>query len=1174
MEGAQITQVPSMAHASPRNAVPATTAVEVELEVRLRGAKPRVYNVPEAGFLVGSVAGCDMRLPGNELPPVICLITRGRAGAEIRRLAPMFPILINGAPSTKPELKTGDRLTLADTEVVVHVSPASENLTRRAESPQAPAAEPAHLQATPQSGPTPAEQELDRRQQALAENEAQLDTFAQELAREKEELEEVRRAIQEKELKLNQERQTLATRAEQVTRQQQELTALGKQLADVRTQLHNRYASERDRLTKLQAALKAGATKLKERQHALAEDERGSGKAEVEAQRQQQEELYRQRRDRLAWLQQKIRRAARKVREGRRQLDENRRQLQGALEGCKGYRAEIETAAIELAKHQEALDQREKVLQNKQATREAELATRLAACAEKEKHAAEQAEANAHTATQLQDGMIRYQRQLAAVGEKERQLDERAVALEQRGQILHSDTRELEEQAKQLEAWDASLCGESEAFAKQKLAQDSVAQELTQRAAALDEQQANLASLRTRMERGRELLRQEEQQFAEVRERQQGTADEVQRLVDVDRRDLQERELRLVQTEQSLAVLQEKLRRRSEDLAAQERAHVQESTRLAQKVAGLGEQQRQIDQQSAERVRASEERADELARLHDELHTREARWQKNAERLKEAGRVVSAARRLLAQEKQQLEAQRRDAAAEHLRRGEERHTLEKQIEELAGRLPELEEQAQAAVERLTDARRRLREHLTEVHNYAGRARGDLNKVRDQVHADIEQLRRQQADHYRARDEHNLAVAEFRQQSLLAQASAAGEGLKHGKVAPEREAAGLAPSIGSEAAVLSEAATMGDGTSPEMRAWYKQKLRAITETAPQDRPKRSGGGSTNPRPDILSITGNVPPADRKLGDLLLSLDLIDNETLDALLIESHKQRRPLRQALLSGGCLSLYQLALIEAGNLEALALGPVFPIDRIRATPRETVYRVHDPRRQADGVLRHLSEAEMHEPGHADQFRECFGQAARLAHPNMAATWEMLEVHDRPAALQEAVAGLTAADWPELINVPGVWFRLVCQAALGLKTAHELGLVHGHLDSGNVLLTRDGTLKLSGFGEPGWLNAPQIDSPMGVREDLQALGALASQWAGAMSPRRGTRGRSATAAIRDILSRLEPNDGVLQFESASELLDALEQVGDKLPANAAAWDRLVQHIRDHAAEGAAVRQTA
>jgi hypothetical protein len=1085
----------------------------------------------------------------------------------------MFPILINGASSAKPELKTGDRLTLGDSEIVVHVSPAAGVLTKRAAAPEAPpTVQPAPPQPAPPAGPTPAEQDLNRRQQALAENEAQLNTFAQELAREKQELEEVRRAIDEKELNLNQERQALAGRAEQVTRQQQEITALGKQLADVRTQLHNRYASERDRLTKLQAALKVGAAKLKERQHALAEEERSPDKAEIEAERHEQEELYRQRRDRLAWLQQKIRRAGRKVRDGRRQLDENRRQLQGALEGCKGYRAEIEAAAVELTNRQEAVEQRLRVQQEQQAAREAELATRLMTCAAKEKQAAEQAEANARTAAQLQESITRYQRQFAAVNEKERQLAERTTALDQRGQILQNDTRELEEQAKQLESWEASLRAEADAFAKQKQAQDGVALELKQRAAALDEQQVNLASLRTRMERGRELLRQEEQQFAEVRERHQGTADEAQRRVDADRRDLQERELRLVQTEQSLAALQEKLRRRSEDFAAQERAHAQESTRLAQKVTGLGEQQRRLDQQLAEHVRASGERADELARLHDDLQMRETRWQKNAERLKEAGRVVSAARRLLAQEQQQLEVQRRDAAAELLRREEERQALEQQIEELAGRLPKLEALAQAAVDRLNDARRRLREHLTEVHNYSGRARTDLDKVRDQVHADIEQLRRQQADLYRARDEHNLAVAEFRQQTLLVQESAAPESSKVAKIGPARET--QATPIAAPVAPVVFAS--GDDASAEMRAWYKQKLHALADVTPADQRKRAAGESTGQRPDILSITGDVPPADRKLGDLLLSLDLVDSDTLDALLIESHKQRRPLRQALLSGGCLTLYQLALIEAGNLEALALGPVFPIDRIRSTPRETAYRVHDPRRQADAVLRHLSESEMHEPGHADQFREGFGQATRLDHPNIAATWEVLEIHDRPAVLQEAVAGLTAADWPDLINVPGVWFRLVCQAALGLKTAHEVGLVHGHLDPAHVLLTRDGTLKLSGFGEPSWLRTTpgEATSISGVRHDLEGLGRLATQWAGALSPRRGTRGRSATAAIRDILSRLEPSDGVLQFENAAELLDALEQVGDKLPANAAAWDRLVQHIRDHAAEGAGLRQTA
>src|SRR5581483_2047087 len=105
------------------------------------------------------------------------------------------------------------------------------------------------------------------------------------------------------------------------------------------------------------------------------------------------------------------------------------------------------------------------------------------------------------------------------------------------------------------------------------------------------------------------------------------------------------------------------------------------------------------------------------------------------------------------------------------------------------------------------------------------------------------------------------------------------------------------------------------------------------------------------------------------------ELMDAETLTALLVEARRQRRSLRQVLLASGYLTLYQLALIEAGNLDALILGPTRVVDRLRVTPRETVYRVFDPRRGREALLRHLAEAEAQDAVHPDEFRQRFAAA-------------------------------------------------------------------------------------------------------------------------------------------------------------------------------------------------------
>ena len=123
-------------------------------------------------------------------------------------------------------------------------------------------------------------------------------------------------------------------------------------------------------------------------------------------------------------------------------------------------------------------------------------------------------------------------------------------------------------------------------------------------------------------------------------------------------------------------------------------------------------------------------------------------------------------------------------------------------------------------------------------------------------------------------------------------------------------------------------------------------------------------------------------------------------------EARRQRRSLRQVLLAGNYLTLYQMALIEAGNLDGLVLGPVRVIDRLPSTPREVVYRVFDPRmRPPRRTLRHLAETELADAVRPDEFRQRFAAAGAVQHTNVAAVLEVLTIADRPAALLEWVNG-------------------------------------------------------------------------------------------------------------------------------------------------------------------------
>jgi hypothetical protein len=395
---------------------------------------------------------------------------------------------------------------------------------------------------------------------------------------------------------------------------------------------------------------------------------------------------------------------------------------------------------------------------------------------------------------------------------------------------------------------------------------------------------------------------------------------------------------------------------------------------------------------------------------------------------------------------------------------------------------------------------------------------------------------------------------------------------------------------------------------DMREWYRQKLRDLAVGGTSGRnytgdvlempAANDVNDPTNPfdfserreGKKILSIAGDLDPGDKKLGELLRSLGLVDEEILVPLWNEARRQRRTLRQMLLSSGTITLYQLALIEAGNLDGLMLGQFRVVDRVQSNPRETLYRVFDPKRDTVALLRHLSEQEMGDAVHPDEYRQRFLAAATIQHPNVAATYESLELQGRPAVLQEWISGVASSDWPPLAAAPGAWYRLLGQAALGMQAAHMVGLTHGHLTHQSIVLTAEGVVKLTGFGEPMWLSG-SAEPPDASTADIQALGQIASEWSLLAPRRKGSKPKALPEALQIVLRRMgaEAYSGEIsgdelvmvrpvvdedRYPNVTALLEELDEAGADLPPNAEAWDRLVKHASENVTEGVALRRTA
>jgi chromosome segregation ATPase len=784
---------------------------------------------------------------------------------------------------------------------------------------------------------------------------------------------------------------------------------------------------------------------------------------------------------------------------------------------------------------------------------------------------------------------------------REQQFDEQQAGQDAERQRLEQERQELERLRDEVDGerrlieserqqWTERTAVLENATRQLRLAQQRVADEelrLTQRAGELETRNAQCAEQES-------LLQDRLTQLAEAQER-----------AVAERQALRDRATDRAKSEQARESLQEQLRRRSEELNARQKAldelaaqhqqglaefderrarakdeHADDALRLAALQDELGRRASDLDQQIAAlagREQAQRTQAEQLAGESRTLHDEQARFRQEHQQALER----------LAQERAECEAMRREAS------------------ELFEQLPEVELRVGAGLDRLAHARTQLGEHLAEVHQYVRQCQDELERLRGRVQVDVERLEEQEQALRRGQDEHRLAMVAFRQQLIDWQGQVAEmkRALAQNETRLERRQAQVDEKVKEIDASSQRLARQAeelqeqqrevqdrrhevDAHLIDMREWYRRKLRdlaGIPECDPSAPPEHE---TPAPAPNdaalddhalipiargILAMGSAGDSGDHRLGETLRTLQLVDADALTALLAEARRQRRSLRQVLLASGAVTLYQLALIEAGNIAGLMLGPVRVIDRLRSTPFEAVYRVFDPRRGTEAVLRHLAEAPMHDAVRPDEFRQRFGQAV-LSDAHLAATLEVLEIAGRPAALQEWLSGLPATDWPPLAAAPGVCYRLLTQAARGLSVAHRAGLVHGHLSDALLLLNGDGVLKLCGLGEPPWL-AGQTEDDASVRGDLHALGAIVSGWCTPSGVRRGARAKPLPEALVSVLYRLNA-DGDAGYASAGELLDDLEKAATAVPPNAEAWERLLRYVREHGTPDAALRRSA
>lgn len=1226
-------------------------APPVRVEVRHGAAPPVGLDVTGDEFVIGSVPGCDLRIPGANLPPQVCLITRGPDGVRLKKVAQALPILLNGSPLSPAGhalLRHGDVISVGAVDLHVSIAfsvPEPTPVRYPAPAPPAPVVDPRAEEWARQ------QRELEARARALEEQARELEADRVLWYERREEMErEIRAAREELEASRRRPAEDPAFRAEL--------------RGQVEREVAEDYRARREELGRMQLALREAAVQLKE-------------------QKQRHEESLRN-------------------------VDPRIRELDRRERAFADRERLVQTEEAELKRQREAFDADRRVQEVRLHQREQDLARREVELAARELQAREQVAAAEKDREQYQTDLMRVDRLSAALEAKEKTLEQRALDVDRRYEQFQQDTRDFEEHLKLFDDREERAKDDDARLAARREELDAREAKLNARLAEVETQQTGLIALRSRLEHLRDELLAQEARVAEERARteeearateerlrqaeavreqveseksghdesfrlyqersalmaqaverlramQERIAAEGERLnaldeevatraaahaeeaallkaraeqlaeaherVEADRRAIKEREAALRQAEEAREALQEQLRLRAEELTQRQREIDERARQLDEQARELGEQIRQLEVLRADAAsarRLTDEEAEILAERDEKLRAAEATIAEQRQRLEESQARFDVER---AEAEEGLAKAR--AEIEELK-----DALSARTTELLGQMPDLEERAQAALDRTAQAREAMRAQLAELHAYAVKSQEDLQAVRTQVQEELGRLQDQEQALGRARSEHRLAVSSFRQQLIEWQNrfAALKQALHHGETRLDRrekeveaaasELAERAERVQLQEVEVTEKRAEVDHHLGDMQAWFRRKFREIAETrwskhrgpksevsGPKSEvsgqagdsgilpmPARSetgdaGQGTADADPGvILPLPDDLEPADRKLGELLRTLHIIDRDTLLGLWDEARRQRRTLRQVLLSGGYLTLYQLALIESGNLSGLMLGRFRVIDRLLSTPREAIYRAFDPQMTADApeagtcLLRHLGEAEMLDAVRPDEYRQRFGAARDLAHPNVAATLEVLDVNGRPAVEQEWLAGLPGGDWPVAVGSPGVWHRLMLQAALGLHAAHSVGLTHGRLTANSFLLTRAGVVKLVGIGEPPWLHAGGAGREATVEDDLRALGQVALGWY-AGGRRKGNKVKPFPPGLIDILRSLgvTPEEGgvpLAVYPTAAALLEDLDRAAAEVPADHGTWDKLLGYVGQNAGDGIVLRQSA
>ena len=165
-------------------------------------------------------------------------------------------------------------------------------------------------------------------------------------------------------------------------------------------------------------------------------------------------------------------------------------------------------------------------------------------------------------------------------------------------------------------------------------------------------------------------------------------------------------------------------------------------------------------------------------------------------------------------------------------------------------------------------------------------------------------------------------------------------------------------------------------------------------------------------------------------------------------------------------LTVYQAQQIYQGQAKRLHLGNYLVLDKIGQGGMGMVLKAQHQRMRRVVALKVIRPRSIDSPSALKRFHREVETAAQLIHPNIVTAYDADEADGTHFLVMEYVDGTDLSTLVKLEGPLPIETALTCivQAARGLEYAHAKGIIHRDIKPRNLLLGRDGKLKILDMG--------------------------------------------------------------------------------------------------------------